>query len=156
MPNSVGLNGGHVAGTPHNGTRYLQQVVPNALIATAYTRMGQPDRFAVVSVDLAEYALGYGSELARFVGYRTDGEVVTAEFWTDGIVDGTVPLVDFETYHFDNRFNDLIKFEVVEFSSLDNLVFAQPVPEPGTVMLLAVGGVALILGPCGYRGRHPL
>jgi hypothetical protein len=139
------LNGGGVPGRAQNGTPFLQQYGPNALIATAYTRTGLPDRFAVISVDLAESSTVVGAELARFVGYRTDGGVVTAEFMPDGIIAGEGPLVDFETFHFDDRFNDLIKFEAVKFGSLDNLVFAPPVPEPAIMVLLALGGVALVL-----------
>ncbi len=142
----VSLNGGYVTGWPQNGTPFLQQYGPNALIATALPQSPLGVRFAVISVDLAEFNTVASAELARFVGYRTDGEVVTAEFMPDGIIDGEGPLVDFETFYFDDRFNDLTRFEAVEFASLDNLVFAQAVPEPGAMILLAVGGVALMLG----------
>ena len=142
----VGLNGGFVSRMPQNGTPYLQQIGPNALIATAYLQSPLGVRFAVISVDLAEYSTVVDPAFARFVGYRTDGGVVTAEFMPDGIMDAEGPLVDFETYYFDDRFNDLIRFEAVEFASLDNLVFAQAVPEPTAMVLLAVGGLALTLG----------
>ena len=140
------LSGGYALNRPQNGTPFLQQYGPNVLIATAPPQSPLGVRFAVISVDLAEYSTLVEPELARFVGYRTDGEVVTAEFMPDGIIDGEGPLVDFETYYFSEQFNELIRFEVTDFASLDNLVFAQPVPEPAAMILLAVGGVALMLG----------
>ena len=154
--NVIELNGGFVSERPQNGTPYLQQIGPNALIATAYPQSSLGGRFAVISVDLAEYSTVVDPELARFVGYRTDGEVVTAEFMPDGIIDSSGPLADFETYHFDDRFNDLIRFEAVQFASLDNLVFAQAVPEPTAMVLLAVGGAALMLGQQGMKRRRDL
>ena len=143
---TVLLNGGQLPRTPQNGTPFLQQDGLNALSATAPPQSPLGMRFAVISVDLAEYSTVVDNELARFVGYRTDGGVVTAEFMPDGIMDAEGPLVDFETYYFSEQFNDLIRFEVTDFASLDNLVFAPPVPEPGAIVLLAVGGVALMLG----------
>jgi len=101
-------------------------------------------RFGLVSVDLAEFSLLYQSPLTvPFVGFRPDGSTVTMEFVTDGVIDGSGPLADFQTFYFDSRFADLVRVEVPTYGwSLDNMVFSQ-VPEPATGALLFVGGLLL-------------
>ncbi len=57
----------------------------------------------------------------------------------DGIIDGTGPTVDFQTFYFGAEFNNLSRVEVPDFGSLDNLVVF-PIPEPSTGALLLTGG----------------
>jgi hypothetical protein len=100
--------------------------------------------FGLVSLELAEYStVASDAATVEFVGYRYDGSIVRQTFTTDGIIDGTGPLADFETFTFGSEFNDLLRVEVPpSFGwSLDNI--AVTVPEPGAVSLGALGLVAL-------------
>jgi hypothetical protein len=66
------------------------------------------------------------------------------DFTTDGIIDGTGPLADFETFYFDARFNDLVRLEVPTYGwSLDNMVFSQ-VPEPSVGILCGLAAAAML------------
>jgi PEP-CTERM putative exosortase interaction domain len=77
-----------------------------------------------------------------FIGYRADGSTVTANFTTDGIIDGTGPLADFETFYFGPEFRGLTRVEIPTYDwSLDNLVAT--VPEPQTSALLLLGSVLI-------------
>lgn len=94
-----GRSGGAAAdGFPRNGTAYLFGAFGYSLAATSLG--GQ--RFGVGSVDLAEFSTLYQTPLTvKFVGYRPDSSAVTTEFVTDGIIDGSGPVVDFQTFYFD-------------------------------------------------------
>ena len=96
--------------------------------------MPAPDRFGLFSVDLAEFSTLYQfPATVQFIGYRPDGSTVTTNFVTDGIIDGTDPLADFQTFYFDECFADLVRFEVPTYRyALDNLV-VYPVSEPSSV-----------------------
>ena len=139
-------------GLPDNRTTYLQALFESTLTFSLID--GSP--FSLDSVDLAEYSTVV-SNAARvhFIGYRFDGSVVTTDFITDGIIDGTGPLADFQTFKFDDRFTGLTRVEIPTFGwSLDNLMVS--VPEPSTWGLLLVGG--LCLGALKFRqrgGRRP-
>jgi len=91
-------------------------------------------------------------QIVQFIGYQTDETTVTTEFTTDGIIDGTGPLADFQTFYFDERFSDLVKFEVSNYGyALDNLTVA--VPEPSLANLLLVGACALYVFRRAKRSR---
>jgi hypothetical protein len=94
-------------------------------------------------VDLAEVSTLYNfPRTIQFTGYRGDGSAVTMEFTTDGVIDGTGPLADFQTFYFDNRFSDLIRFEVpTTVYAMDNLVYF--IPEPSSGLLIFMGGAIL-------------
>ena len=94
--------------------------------------------FSLMSVDLAEYSTVVPDAVTvHFVGYRVDGSIVTQDFTTDGIIDGTGPLQDFQTFQFGPEFSGLSRVEIPTFGwSLDNLVV---VPEPSTFALLIAG-----------------
>ena len=128
-------------GRPDNGTAYVQAAVGDSL------RFGLDDgsSFDPVSVDLAEYSTAFQRPVVvQFVGYRPDGSTVTTNITTDGIIDGTGPLADFETFTFGPEFSGLIRVEIpTALWSLDNLRLF--VPEPGTGALVAVGAVVLAL-----------
>ncbi len=130
--------GGGIAVFPEDGSPYLLQGAFDSLSGSR----GGISRFGLHSVDLSEFSILYDfPRTAQFVGYRLDGTIVTAEFTTDGVIDGTGPGPDFQTFHFDTRFSDLVRFEVPTHTyALDNLVFFDVVPEPSVCSLLLVAG----------------
>jgi hypothetical protein len=109
--------------------------------------------FSLVSMDLGEFSTLYSGQplTVSFIGYHPDGSTVTESFTTDGIIDGTGPLADFQTFHF-TGFTDLTRVEVPTYGwSLDNLVVSVPEPASGTV--LALGGLLLGAWQLRRRGR---
>ena len=129
---------------PDNGTAYLQAALGDSLEFSFLNRAV----FDVVSVDLAEYSTVVPDAVTvHFVGYRQDGSMVTVNFTTDGIIDGTGPLADFETFTFDDRFTGLTRVEIPDFGSLDNLVVAAHWPPIGALLQpVAWGGYAQFEG----------
>ena len=132
---------------PENGSGYLQALAGHSLSFSFI----DGSLFDLLSVDLAEYSTVVpDSVTVQFVGYRWDGGTVSTSFTTDGIIDGTGPLADFETFHFGPEFSGLTRVEIPTFGwSLDNLVVA--VPEPGAWALLLLGGG--LLGVCWGKRR---
>jgi hypothetical protein len=143
--------GGGRAEFPENGSAYILQ----AAIYSLSGSRGGVSRFGLYSVDLAEFSTLYAfPAVVQFVGYRSDGGIVTTEFATDGIIDGTGPLPDFQTFYFGAEFSNLVRFEAPSHTyALDNLVFFDVIPEPGTWALLFVGGM-LIGCRCLKRNRR--
>ena len=121
---------------PDNGSAYLQALLGSDL----RIRLTGGSPFDLLSVDLAEYSTVVPDAVTvHFVGYRFDGSIVTQDFTTDGIIDGTGPGVDFETFHFGPEFSNLSRVEIPTYGwSLDNLVV---VPEPGAWSLILLGTV---------------
>jgi hypothetical protein len=71
---------------------------------------------------------------------------MTRDITTDGIIDGTGPLADFQTFDFAHfpQFSGLSQVEIpTSLWSLDNLVVT--IPEPGSGLLCCAGGLALWL-----------
>jgi hypothetical protein len=117
-------------------------IVPGAMsTVTIASLSGQP--FNLVTVDLAEEGSWWPNPLTvRFLGYRPDGSTVTTEFTTDGVIDGTGPLADFQTFYFGPEFTGLTRVEIPGSGwSMDNLVVS--IPEPGMGSLVIIGGVIL-------------
>ena len=133
-------NGGGIPGFPNNGTAFLQADIESSLAGTRLDGL----QFSLISVDLAEFStVVSNAAIVRFVGYRHDGTVVTTDFTTDGIIDGTGPIPDFQTFTFDNRFANLDRFEIPSIDwSLDNLRIS--IPEPRTAALLLFSGILLL------------
>ena len=110
--------------------------------------------FGLLSVDLAEYSTVFSNEpvTVPFIGYEQGGSTVTNVFTTDGIIDGTGPLADFQTFYFTN-FTDLTRVEIPGPTSLpwslDNLVVTIPKPTAGALLLIGV----LTLGSLKLRGK---
>ena len=131
--------GGAVAFYPENGTTYLQAGLGSDL----RFRFINLTTFDLFSVDLAEYSTVVPDAVTvHFIGYRLDGSIVTQDFTTDGIIDGTGPIQDFQTFHFGPEFSGLTRVEIPTFGwSLDNMVVA--VPEPSTFALLIAGAPIL-------------
>ena len=131
---------------------------------TVFVRTGREDEslsfgfsdgsaFSLESVDLAEYRMRFGPATVSFVGYRRDGTTVSTTFTTDGIATGAMG--DFETFHFDPRFSDLVQVDVPgRYWSLDNVVLATAVPEPTSRTLLMGGGFALWFLVRTRRGKR--
>lgn len=138
--NGFGRTGGGISFLPENGTAYLQALLGDSLTFSFLNG----SVFNLVSVNLAEYSLGVPDAITvPFVGYRSDGSIVSTSFTTDGIIDGTGPLADFQTFHFGPEFSGLTRVEIPASGwSLDNLVVA--VPEPGPWALSLVACLALL------------
>jgi hypothetical protein len=145
-------SGGGSVDYPEDGTAYLQ---PGP--STLMFNYGSDIAFGLLSVDLAEWSTYYSNQPTTipFVGYQLDGATITNVFTTDGIIDGTGPLADFQTFYFTN-FTDLTRVEIPGPSepsgwqipwSMDNLVVTTPEPTVGG--LLVIGG--LIFGAWKIR-----
>jgi len=131
--------GGGVSFYPDDGTTYLQAGLGSTLMFS----FTNGSVFDLVSVYLAEYStvVPYAVTVP-FIGYRSDGSTVTNSFTTDGIIDGTGPLADFQTFYFDSQFTSLTRVEIPTSGwSLDNLSVS--VPEPTIGALLVAGAVTL-------------
>jgi hypothetical protein len=133
---------------PDDGSAYLQAALGDSLMFS----FANGSVFDLASVDLAEYSTVVPDAVTvPFVGYRSDGSTVTTSFTTDGIIDGTGPLADFQTFHFGPEFSGLTRVEIPTAGwSLDNLSVS--VPEPTSGALLVVG--ALMLGATRLRNRR--
>lgn len=142
--------GGGVSFFPENNTAYILQSRFDSLSGSR----GQVSRFGLYSVDLAEFSTLYAfPAVVQFIGYRSDGSIVTTEFTTDGIIDGTGPLPDFQTFYFGSEFSNLVRFDAPSHTyALDNLVFFDVIPEPGTWALLVLGGASV---GCRFWQRRP-
>jgi len=140
--------GGGRASFPENGSAFLILAAIDSLSGSR----GQVSRFGLYSVDLSEFSTLYAfPAVVEFIGYRPDGGIVTTEFTTDGIIDGTGLLPDFQTFYFGEEFSNLVRFDAPSYGyALDNLVFFDVIPEPGTWALLLIGGALL----CVRRRRN--
>jgi hypothetical protein len=148
--NAFSRSGGGISYFPDNGTAYLQPG-PSTLMFS-FTNHSV---FGLFSADLAEWSTDYSNEPATvpFIGYQQGGFTVTNVFTTDGIIDGTGLLADFQTFYFTN-FTDLVRVEIPgppdpSGWALDNLVSIVPEPTVGTLLLLGV----LALGSLKLRGK---
>lgn len=120
---------------PQNGSAYVAATLGDSL-EFSFTNGSV---FSLASVDLAEYSTVVPDAVTvRFVGYRPDGSVIATDLTTDGIIDGTGPLADFQTFQFGSQWNGLTRVEIPTYGwSLDNLVVS--IPEPGTGALIILG-----------------
>ena len=120
---------------PDNGTAYVQAFLGDSL------RFGMLDGsdFNLVSVDLAEWSTAYPEPVrVHFVGYKRDGTTVTTDQLTDGVMDSTGPLSDFQILYFGPEFSGVYQVQIPTIGyALYNLVVA--IPEPGAIPLLILG-----------------
>jgi hypothetical protein len=125
---------------PDNGTTYLDSAGGESLKFSSTSG----SLFGLVSLDLAEYSNDFAEPVSvQIIGYRFDGSTVSETFTTDGIIDGTGPLSDFETFYFGPEFSGLERVEIpTDGWSLDNLVVT--IPEPATPALLLLGSLLLL------------
>jgi hypothetical protein len=133
---------------PDNGTIYLQAGLGSTLRFSSLNI----SLFDLQSVDLAEYStVAPDAVTVRFVGYRPDGSTVITDLTTDGIIDGTGPSTDFQTFEFGPQWSGLTRVEIPTPGwSLDNLVVS--IPEPSTRAVL-LGGSLLFLALQSRRVR---
>src|SRR5262249_54351926 len=125
-------NGGGTSFYPENGTPYLQALIGDSL--QFYPLDGST--FGLVSVDLAEYSTVFTSPTVTFNGFKADGTTVSKTFTLDGIIDGTGPPLDFQTFSFGPEFANLVRVEVpTQGYSLDNLIVTIPEPCAGSLLL---------------------
>ncbi len=126
---------------PDDGSAYLDTLLGESLVFS----LTNGSLFGLVAVDLAEYSTVVPNAVTvQFVGYRPDGSTVSESFTTDGIIDGTGPLADFQTFQFGPAFTDLDRVEIPTYGwSLDNLVVSRVVPEPSAGLLVLVGGMVV-------------
>jgi hypothetical protein len=125
LPGFVRVGSSPVPARPGNGTSYLQ--APGG--GTFQFRFADGSLFSLDSVDLAEYSTVVPNAVTmRFVGYYPDGSTVTENVTTDGIIDGTGPLADFQTFRFQS-FYGVARVEVPTSDwSLDNLAVSRLIP----------------------------
>ena len=126
---------------PENGSVYIQTALGNSLTFSFL----DSSVFGLMSADLAEYSTTIpGAVTVPFVGYRQDGSTVTTSFTTDGVIDGTGPVADFQTFYFGPEFSNLTRVEIPTFGwSLDNLRLSVPEPSAGMLMILGVAILCL-------------
>lgn len=123
-------------GWPDNGSAYVQvNSWPGLSVRAEDGQM-----FGTVAVDVAEGSVSFAEPWEmEFVGYLPGGGRVVARFLTDGIMDGTGPAEDFETFSFPEGFGVLERLDITTGPcSLDNLVVTL-IPEPRTDCLFSLG-----------------
>ncbi len=125
-------NGSGIQAYPDNGSAYLQ-ASGSSTLKFAFTN-GAP--FDLITVDLAGYSWQIPNGTVHFIGYRPDGQAVSAQF--------SVSTIQFQTFTFGTDFLGLERVELPRFQawSLDNLVIG--VPEPGGIALVTLAGTSLL------------
>jgi hypothetical protein len=136
---------------PDNGSSYAGFLAGDKPLVISNTI---PLAFDLVSVDLAEYSSVFAiAWTIPFTGYRADGSTVAISFVLDGVIDGTGPAADFQTFYFGSTFTNVLYVQVGQsLYSMDNLRI-EPVPEPPAILLAAVS-LALLGGWHGLRNRR--
>lgn len=99
------LEGASTSSSPNNGTLNVR---PLSAGLNLKHREGLP--FTILAWDLSEYSTVYAvPKTVVFTGHKVDGSTVTQSFTTDGIIDGSGPLDDFQTFTFHSSFTNLTK-----------------------------------------------
>ncbi len=81
--------------------------------------------YTLISIDVAEYSTVFARpQSVTLSGTRSDGSIVTTTFTTDGIIDGTGPLNDFQTFYLPDTFRDIVSLTTDNIIALDNLVLS--------------------------------
>lgn len=140
--------GGQLTFAPDNGSAYLGANAGDSLVFSFF----DGNSFRLISVDLAEFSTGYPEPFSvPFIGYRADGTIVTMNHTTDGVIDGSGPVVDFQTFYFNKEWSGLERVEIpIHRWSLDNLVVA--IPEPSTWVILSIG--VMLIGKIWASNRR--
>lgn len=119
---------------PYNGTAYIASPLYGIEVTSISGLL-----FGLESVDLAEHSqTSPNAVTVLFIGYLTDGSIVTTSFTTDGII-GVPGTSDFQTFYFGPAFSSgLTRVEIPGVgAALDNLVVI--IPEPSTYTLFWLG-----------------
>jgi hypothetical protein len=145
-PYDLARNGGGISFYPQNGGAFLQLLSGNSLVVSKV----DGGAFDVISVSLAEYSTVFPVPVQiGFRGFQANNSFADAFFTTDGVIDGTGPLIDFQTFNFPSSFSHVVRIEsLTDGYSLDNLVVntLPALPEPGVTELLgAAAGTILML-----------
>jgi len=116
-PFRLGRCGGGISFFPENGSVYLLTQLGESI--EIFTADGSS--FDLLSVDLAEFSTVFPFPFnIKFLGFKANGQTVFESVVTDGIIDGTGPLEDFQTFTFGPKFKHLVRVEVM----------AEPLPVP--------------------------
>jgi hypothetical protein len=109
---------------PDNGTPFMLLSAGQTPLVISNTLS---QAFSLMSVDLSEFSTAFAVPRSiPFVGYKTDGSTVSKTFDLDGVIDGSGPLGDYETFSFGNEFRDVTHVEVqTGLYCMDNLVLGQ-------------------------------
>jgi len=135
--NQLWLFGGSLSGYPDDGTGYLG-VPAGSQLRFNFNPLAT---FSLISFDVAEYDTTLpGSVALHVVGYRNDMTIVSTDFTTDGVNDGTGPLQDFQTFYLDSSFVNLGRVDILSSRfAIDNVVISGvPEPSAGALTLLGV------------------
>ena len=113
----VGPNTGN---RPNNGTTHLAPLSNERPLTI--TRPGG-GTFSLISVDLAEYRTVFPTAKdIPWTGTTATGQTVTTTFRIDGVIDGTGPTADFQTFTFPATFQNLVSASItVDLYAMDNL-----------------------------------
>lgn len=142
-----------VGNGPDGGSDYMAAVSPSGSGASGGAlAIDRSDggKFAVQSLQVSEYSSVFARPTTlRLVGIQETG-FVEELIVTDGIIDGTGPLADFELLGLGPVFTDLVAFEIHGIPegswsapfAVDDVAYVL-VPEPATAALLGVGLAAL-------------
>jgi subtilisin family serine protease len=150
----------YASGYPSNGTIYVRSLSGDAGMQIRH-KDGLP--FSIYQIDLSEYSTAYTGGSVTFVGSRKDGTSISQTFTLDGIIDGTGPLADFQTFSFPAGFSNLDHLTITtQGFMMDNLVVSPlgeetPLPPPPALPVLyditwegfphVVGEVTAVTGP---------
>lgn len=164
----VFIDKAYTPGYPNNGGNYLR-----LLSSDGSVRLTHKDNlpFQIHSVDLSEYSTLYASPKAvTFTGYKSDGSSVSQKFTLDGVIDGTGPKEDFQTFFFNDSFSDIVRLVASSPPyQMDNFVvtvFGQetPLPPPPPLPLLydvnwndmphEVGKISAVSGPYAISSHN--
>ena len=146
----------------NNGTKYFifDYFLDDSRL-NIYSESGRT--FGMRQLDLAEWEAVCHSNVppefmerscgVTFIGQLSAGGTISRHLILDGIADGAGGLDDFQTFAFDEQWNELAMFSIVSSHGylnpgLDNVVL-RAVPEPATWALLGFGA----LGSFAWRRR---
>lgn len=146
-------NGGAISDFPENGTAYVQV---SASTDTLVCQFSDGSLFDVISLDLAEYSTAFQQPVTvQLVGYWPSGVSARRTYTTDGVIDGTGPLADFQTFY-SQTFFGVNRLEITgDTFSLDNLTVGV-VPEPASGALILAGGLVFWLVRRRNSAQTPL
>lgn len=95
---------------PNNGTAHIAPLSGQSPMSI--TRPGG-GTFSLISVDLAEYSTVFPNPMnIPWTGTTATGQTVTTTFQIDGVIDGTGPTADFQTFTFPASFQNLVSASV--------------------------------------------
>ncbi len=151
-PGSMYAIGGGVASYPDNGSAYLY-APDNGIWFGPTNTFPSSAAFNLISFDAAEHA-GGGPLSLMVIGYKPMAGTVTNFFAMDGIIDGTGPLQDFQTFTLSSDFTSLFRVEIYGRLALDNVFVTSAILEPTTGSLALVGAGGAVAWSRFRRNRR--